>query len=179
MITKRIRLVPDPDFEWWDDGYCEIAYQTHCRNCLGTKPMTFEEIKDISRQIKKGELTGLPVYAYIHGGVVLSTTPFTDPWDSGQSGYVYSRNEGVTEDALRAFVEAFNMYLAGDTWGYVAEEATTITGKHPRTGEPIERVEWTECDSCYGFLGGDPGTNGMREHAGHLLEDGFVFVFED
>ena len=37
-----------------------------------------------------------PVYAYIHSGMTISTSPFSCPWDSGQLGFAI-----VTKDELR------------------------------------------------------------------------------
>lgn len=36
------------------------------------------------------DAVSLPVYAYIHSVIELSTVPFFDAWDSGQSGYIYA-----------------------------------------------------------------------------------------
>lgn len=89
---------------------------------------------DASEIVNEPGVISLNVYAYIHGGIVLKTTPFSDPFDSGQSGVIY-----VTEkDALKAFnkkkmtptlkkkvlnvlkseVEEFSQYLAGEVYGY-------------------------------------------------------------
>lgn len=83
-----------------------------------------------------------PLYAYIHGGVVVKTTPFSDQWDSGQIGFVfipYSRVKEVAacspkKPALTAYydshmyeraiakqivedeVTTYNRYLEGDFW---------------------------------------------------------------
>jgi len=40
-----------------------------------------------------------PLFAYIHSGVVLSTTPFSDSWDSGQVGFVFIPYSSVKEVA--------------------------------------------------------------------------------
>ncbi len=37
----------------------------------------------------------LPLYAYSHGGVTISTSPFGDPWDSGQIGAIYAERAAV------------------------------------------------------------------------------------
>lgn len=60
------------------------------------------------------DAVSLPVYAFIHSGITLSTLPFTDPYDSGQSGVIYARRAdapGMSDDeiesALRAEVSEF------------------------------------------------------------------------
>lgn len=104
----------------------------------------------------------LPVYMYDHSGITIRTTPFSCPWDSGQVGYIYctKRNakdcgfsltaEGSVErvtEGLVSEVEQYDQYLRGDVWGF-----RLLT-------DDDELV-----DSCWGFYGSDPKTNGMAEH---------------
>ena len=37
----------------------------------------------------------VPLYVLDHSGVVFRTTPFCDPWDSGQIGWVYATDETI------------------------------------------------------------------------------------
>ena len=90
----------------------------------------------------------LPVYRYSHGNIALRTTPFSCPWDSGLTGYIYESKSSVRdefgvkrispklraliEDRLRTEVAVFGAYCNGDVFGYENEE----------TG-----------DSCWGFYG--------------------------
>jgi hypothetical protein len=125
----------------------------------------------------------LPVFMYDHSGLVLQTVPFSDPWDSGQVGYIVCAldkaravyvlpdanwdtqvtgeqgaqlrfRERVTK-ALQAEVEVYSQYLSGDVWYYVCEEYDQC--------EDCGRGEWRAVDSCGGFYGSDPRTNGMRD----------------
>lgn len=87
----------------------------------------------------------LPVYAYIHSGVTISTGSFGDPWDSGQCGIIYAprKNDwpGDDEDKIREVLEAeireFDSYLQGHVWGY----------------EVVKKIGDQEevTDSCWGF----------------------------
>lgn len=75
----------------------------------------------------------MPLYAYVHGGVKLNTMPFHDPFDSGLVGWVgiSKKNaavEGLTdkdgdkmEQHVRAFIQDWNTYFAGDTWNVLIE----------------------------------------------------------
>jgi hypothetical protein len=120
----------------------------------------------------------LPVYMYDHSGLVLQTAPFSDPWDSGQVGYIACSlskaretymlptadwdtrltgeplrlRERVTK-TLQAEVEVYSQYLGGDVWYYVCEEYEQC--------EACDRGEWQTVDSCGGFYGSDPHANGM------------------
>lgn len=88
-----------------------------------------------------------PLYAYIHSGVVLKTSPFNDPWDSGQVGFIYiprkhlkeiaahasSKTKLSKQDANRADriiegeLESYNQFLSGDVWGVIVEDPNDDT----------------------------------------------------
>ena len=176
-MTKRIRIVPDNDYQWNYDDDVKIAYFAKSRHCLGTEAVTESRMAEIRDGVQSGDLVGLPVFAYVHAGVVLSTTEFNDPWDSGRSGFVYSKDKSVTHDQLRGYLAAFNQYLAGDAWGFIAEEQVEMIGQR-EDGTTVEREEWVETDSCWGFLGSNPETNGMKDHVEALLEQGYVWADE-
>ena len=139
---------PESPADWVTLG--RIAY-TSDRYTLGTEHVSQERAQEILDGIEDGSLFGLPVYAYVHGGATISTRPFSCPWDSGQSGFVYCRasdaedwwdadpDPDFRQNALRVLrrqVETFDQYLRGDVYGY------TITDKN---GDVV--------DSCWGFYG--------------------------
>jgi hypothetical protein len=91
----------------------------------------------------------LPVYLYDHSGLSMSTSPFSCPWDSGQVGYIYIRMDtarkeypGLDGDDLRnrvintlkAEVEEYSAYLAGEVYGWFIKDDV---------GETL--------DSCWGY----------------------------
>lgn len=199
-ITKRIRLLRDECGEWDEcDGLVKIAYMDRARECLGTEGVTRERMDEIRDAIDKGEYVGMPVYAYVHSGATVSTSPFSCPWDSGQSGFVYMTREDavagwgeklltaeVRKKALAAcegFVKEFAIYLEEGMWGYVAEELAkrhvkvTSLDKTETLSEYDEET-WEQVDSCWGFAGCDWKTNGMAGYIDHLLKDGFVMCGE-
>ena len=194
-ITKRIRLLRDECGEWDSDDLAKIAYLNSARDCLGTESVTRERMGEIRDAIDKGEYVGMPVYAYVHSGATISTSPFSCPWDSGQSGFVYVTREDavagwgkklltaeVRKKALAAcegLVKEFATYLEEGMWGFVAEE---LEARHVKVTSP-DRTEvlseydeetWEQVDSCWGFVGRDWKTNGMADYIGPLLKDGFV-----
>jgi len=110
-----------------------------------------------------------PLRAYIHSGVALSLTSggqFSDPWDSGQIGFVFAaksewkyerRNTKKRNSAWKAasnHVETWNQYLSGDVYGVVVEDSA---------GEHI--------DSCWGFYGLDYAREEARAMAKNAAED--------
>lgn len=108
----------------------------------------------------------LPLYLLDHGLLRLRTTPFGDPWDSGQVGWIYTTNERirrtfgvkrVTEEHIlkaREFLQeeiaTYNQWLAGDIYGFTLFE---VTADH------IALV-----DTVGGFYGDNLEDNGMFYH---------------
>jgi hypothetical protein len=104
----------------------------------------------------------LPLYLYDHSGITMNTTGFDCPWDSGQVGFIYVPRQDImkeydkkyltkslrarVEARLKAEVEVYDQYLRGDVYGFILED---------ENGETI--------DSCWGFYGSDPKTNGMSD----------------
>lgn len=110
----------------------------------------------------------LPVYAYVHGGVALSTGAFGCPWDSGQVGAIYATVADVvkcygadtpaarrlTESCLHGEIETLATYYRGDIYGYTFEQG----------GEVV--------DSCGGFYGLDTLADELPERARALYDAG-------
>ena len=122
-----------------------------------------ETLQQLQEDAEKYGYVLLPVYMYEHGGITISTTPFSCRWDSGQVGVIYTNikrmqdmghkwkkwSEKRREKArewLRGEIEVFDQYIRGDVYGLIIEE----------DGEEI--------DSCWGFYGEDPRTNGMSDY---------------
>ena len=155
--VKRVRIVSDTEPEEPDYDHVQIAYAKRSRYCLGTEGVSEERLDEISEGIKGGTLIGLPVYAYVHGASTISTTPFSCPWDSGRSGFVYVDKAQYLKDVgrklmsgklntqallmLSTCVEEFACYLRGEVYGYIVEVLDEDSG------------QWCEGDSCYGFIG--------------------------
>ena len=106
----------------------KIYYLNKSRYRLGTASVSSEKMDEIALKIKQGALIGLPVYAYVHSGVALVTTPFSCGFDSGLSGFIactpedacawYGNEMANTEilEVLRNEVEEFSKFLAGDVY---------------------------------------------------------------
>lgn len=99
-----------------------------------------------------------PLYMYEHGGVSVSMSPYSCPWDSGQVGWVVAKAsirkelspDGVLfpddiRNALEGIVSQYDDYLRGDVYGLVVEGDESSP-------------------DVYGFFGSDPFKNGMSEH---------------
>ena len=95
-----------------------------------------------------GDVT-LPLYFYDHGGIAISTTPFSCPWDSGQIGWVYlakkqverffeDDNENRAHKMIVSFIAHYSEYLQGEVYGYVVKDRDGI-----------------EVNACWGIYGDD------------------------
>jgi hypothetical protein len=105
----------------------------------------------------------LNVYKYEHSGVIYRTSPFSDPWDSGQVGYIFVSKEAVrkewkvkritrklraqVEEVLSGEVDVYSQYANGEVYGIIVRDAD---------GEEI--------DACWGFYGSDVRENGMLDN---------------
>ena len=105
----------------------------------------------------------LPLYMYDHGGVSISTSPFSCPWDSGQIGFVLISKDKARESlnvkritkkiadrlekCLLNEVITYNQYMQGNVYHF------TI---YDKDGD-IE-------DSCSGFYGDDIQNNGIFDY---------------
>jgi hypothetical protein len=94
---------------------------------------TPESFQDFMKS-KPCPAVALPIYLYDHSGIMLSTSPFSDPWDSGQIGFIYVERKKICEQynckqigprtrrqvlrILRGEVEVYSHYLAGEVYGY-------------------------------------------------------------
>jgi hypothetical protein len=91
----------------------------------------------------------LPLYIYEHGGITISSSPFSCRWDSGQCGWIYADYDMIKEnygevtpetiekatELLEAEVKEYDCYLTGQSYGFKLYEGDN------------------KIDSCYGFLG--------------------------
>lgn len=187
MATQqKIRIISDPDAgspREWDnvgtmvcahrryrlgdeDGATEaldLIYEHLSDRQLNDLEFDASHVPDIERALEAtGQAIMLPLYLYDHSGITMKCSPFSCPWDSGKVGFVFVSKAKVrslfdwkllTKQRLEKIltnlngeVEVYDQYLRGDVWGF----------------EVIEDGEVT--DSCWGFFGADPLTNGILDH---------------
>lgn len=178
--TLRVRIEYDRDpespAEWSQFG--KIAYCSS-RETLGTENVSRDRLYEISKGIRDGSLIGLPVYAYVHSGATIRTAPYSCPWDSGQSGFVYASKDDAIKEfgkkiltakakakaiaCLEAEVESFDQWLRGDVYGYVVERLTL--------DEDGEVGDAEDLDSCWGFYGLDYVIEEAKAIGAHYLAE--------
>lgn len=169
--TYTIEIESDEDAEspreW--DNLGEILY-TPTRYTLGDRRTDADEIESIMTDDNE---IWLPVYAYIHSGVVLSTSdryyPLNDKWDAGMCGIIHVSKDVVRkkygkqrinrklyaqiESILRSEIETLNQYFRGDIYCYSI---------HDESGDHI--------DSCCGLYGYNYCVEQARESARYHYE---------
>lgn len=161
--TLRVRIEHDRDSQAPDwDMLGKIAFCSD-RETLGDERTSREGLRQIQLGIEDGSLIGMPVYAYVHSGVTIATTPFSCRWDSGQSGYVYTTKEKAIQEfgkkiltahakeltlkCLADEVKMFDQYLTGDVYGIIVERM--------KLNDDEELVVDEELESCWGYYGLD------------------------
>jgi hypothetical protein len=153
----RVRMEYDTDYEMHEDDDIKIAYLKRARSGYGTEGVSDERMDEIGEKIRHGEYLGMPVYVYEHSGATMRTAPFSCPWDSGQSGFVYCTKEQAkqmqmvkiltkkaytaTMSCLQATVESYDNCLTGNVYGIVVDTRASVDD------------EWEERDSCWGYNG--------------------------
>lgn len=164
-LSVTIEYDPDPPNPRVDyDNLGTILYCSD-RYTLGDKKVDPEEIRAVTRS----DALWLPVYAYIHSGIRLSTGAFGCKWDSGQSGIIYVERARVLEEysvrrvspktrktalgVLEAEIETFSDFLEGQVYGYVIKD---------EDGEELE--------SCWGIYGLDYCRDEAKSEAEALLK---------
>lgn len=118
----------------------------------------------------------LPIYAYEHGNICLSTNnlryPFDDRWDSGQLGFIYVDKEKVKTEfidpekdtlnrvfgCLSSEIETYSDYLSGEVYGFVIYD--------PEADDDL--------DSIWGYYGSDFEKSGLLESAKERI-DGYAW----
>ena len=130
-INPRVTAVLTYDEDCQGPGDCmlgKIYYVKGSRYRLGTVAADAGRMRKINNDIATGELVGLPVYAYVHSGTQLSTTPFSCPFDSGPAGFIACSHEDAKDwfgkdvpeervlEVLRSEVEEFCKFLQGDVY---------------------------------------------------------------
>ena len=187
----RIVIEQDEDFEprecavsklyFWKDGLGDKHDFSRPKDMwlaiaekIGYKipPYNWKDAQLAIHAASKGKFIIKPVYCLDHSGVTISTTPYSDPWDSCQIGYAVisyedlrkEYGENITEDTdlevkgnelIDAEVHLYDIWLQGDIWEY------TLYAKD--ICPCCKNISYREIDSGTGFLGTDWEKNGLKE----------------
>jgi hypothetical protein len=137
----------------WDNLGTMVCW--HGRYNLGDEQPKISP-SEYLEDLPDGTIT-LPLYLYDHGGITMSTGPFSCPWDSGQVGFIYVTRETLAkefptdmpdDDKVREYltgeVKIYDTYLRGEIYRYEVERGVVCShgGTH-----------WEHVDSCGGYYG--------------------------
>lgn len=114
-----------------------------------------------------------PLNSYEHSGISLSISngyPYNDQWDAGQIGevvvtrksmkemwgisYLTKKNTEMLTNAVKSEIEQLTQWLNGEVYGYQLFDTKTCN---------LNETHEEEIDSCWGFYGYDPETNGISD----------------
>jgi len=102
----------------------------------GYRSSDFNSWDELKKQIIKDHAPAviLPIYMYEHGGMTISTSPFSCHWDSGQIGFIFMSKQIAKKEYgfsrltkqikerltryLMAEVKTYDQYLNGDVYGF-------------------------------------------------------------
>jgi hypothetical protein len=117
------------------------------------------------------------VYMYEHSGIVLSSFPFSCPWDSGQLGVYFLTREEVEKEFggdkerartyLEGSLETYGDYISGAVFGIDSITAPVTTSN--ACGTEVKGEELEE-GSVWGFYGSDHEKSGLMESARNCIE---------
>jgi len=101
----------------------------------------------------------LPLYLYEHGGITISTRPFSCPWDSGQVGWIYvSKERCVSEWGTKDWATKGKSYLEGEVKTYDDFLVGNVFGFVIHTLDEDGESNGDHIDSCWGFYPENPDT---------------------
>ncbi len=141
----------NPLEEW--DFMATMSCQ-HRNYSLSTKDNKLTTADEIKAWVAQKDVISLPIYMYEHGGITISTTPYSCCFDSGQLGYIHVTRAKAREflkkkklmakdveevyDRMRRQIKLIDNYITGDVFRF-----------------EILNNEGNEIDSCGGYYGTD------------------------
>lgn len=176
--NEELRVFQDENPESpreWDNLGKMVCF--HERHSLGDTN-EFSSPEDFDEFLKENKVISLPLYLYEHGGITISTKPFSCPWDSGQIGYIYVTHKRILEEwskkriskqlrqkvinNLQCEVEVYDQYLRGEVYGFELVKLTKCD-----QGEEHEET----LDGVWGFYGYNIKENGILDHIDEKWKD--------
>ena len=180
-----LKIYPDESADSprdWDNIGVMVCF--HNKYNLGDKTdynsRDYNSWEELEKAIieKEKPVVILPVYLFDHSGLRIKVGSFSGllpggyaEFDSGQVGFMFSRRDDVlkeygvkkispkikekVEKLLRGEIAVYDQYLMGDVYGFRVVKPTHCD----ECGNDDEE----EVDSCWGFYGHDPKTNGMLD----------------
>jgi hypothetical protein len=134
-------------FEIYQDGYNSHWELDELFDSVFFKSR-HRDYKDLGKLIS-GPIKEVPIYAYVHGNISLSLTPFNCRFDSGVFGYIYFKDGEFGKDdvGLDGFIRSWSALLNGEIYGFTLSQIDTC--------ETCSHRDENIIDSVGGFYGYD------------------------
>lgn len=135
-IEVRYDEYPEDPRTWNNIG----TIYTNMRN-IDPDGHKIDELMDEEGELDLDGYIWIKVYAYIHSGIVLSTSgrgQFSDPWDSGLFGIIAVRKDdpdikGMMEETVLNYlaeeIRVYSAYLEGDVLMYTIYDGTDMVDR--------------------------------------------------
>ena len=169
-IEIHVDEFPTNPLREWDNLGTIVAW--HRRMNLGNSedydPKDYDSASDLEAEIAKDCLY-LPVYIYQHGGIVLNTTGFHCPWDSGLIGFIYVSRKKVRDEYS---VKRISRKLRARIYEYLKNEVEIYSYFQEGAvyGYKVRNEDGDEIDDCWGFYGYDHKKSGLMECAREVID---------
>ena len=108
-----------------------------------TGPNDISNSSDMEGLRERTDIICISLYLYDHSAYKLSTTPFSDPWDSSQIGYAFVEKSAIKKDygpgrsgidmakkVLKGELDEYEMYLNGDIYDLIIEQRQSCGHHH-------------------------------------------------
>ena len=157
---------PESPREW--ENIC-IFHIAHSKYSFGDENyQSFQGIETARNKAIRNRDIVLPLYMYDHGGITISLTPFSCPFDSGQVGFVsvprkrmlseYSKKIFTPKLKARALeiveheLATLDSFLRGEVYGYTVDDE----------------------DSCWGFYGEEDAIAEAKGEIDYTVKDNTI-----
>lgn len=118
-IEANIDQFPINPIEYSDIAYVMFHKRYDLGNCKNYRQGDYNSWYEVRKELEEEFKYVVPVYMYDHSGLAFSTTPFADPWDSGQVGFacVKDPNDYLdVDECIKAELKEYTNYCNGEVY---------------------------------------------------------------
>ena len=137
LVPHETATSPREDFE----GFWSLAI-LH-KKVAPTGPDDVSSADKLEELRERDDIIRVTLYLYDHSAYKLSTTPFSDPWESSQIGFAFARKSAIKEsygadetgvekayEDLKGELNEYETYLNGDIYDLIIEQRQSCGHHH-------------------------------------------------
>lgn len=109
FISERIGHITKINYKFDDANLDNASLEEKKKKLLEERLSDYTKVMILLNSEYNDDFVILPVYAYIHGGISLSTSSFRDAFDSGLAGICWSFGE--SEEYLKDSLQKYDDYM--------------------------------------------------------------------